>query len=175
VPDRLTRPAIAHGLLVVVVFSVVGVATGGLWEALWQAPIGVVYRDEWFLEPAGPDRSFSGTGLYVLLAMPVGAVLGVLAALVSRDEAVTLVAVLVGSVLAGWLMYAVGHTLGPPDPRVLAAGEPDLTELPADLVLAAPGDSRSPFRSTAFVAFPAGALAGLAIIYLSGFRAPRDR
>lgn len=164
-PDRLTRV-----LVVVLAFAAVGAMTGVAWEALWEAPTGVVYQERWFLDPAGPDVSFSGTGLYVLLALPVGWALGGLAGLLPRHEVVTLGSVLVGSVLAGWLMYAVGHALGPSDPRVLAAGEADYTRVPGDLVLVAPGESTSPLRSTAFVAFPVGALAGLAFVYLTGFR-----
>lgn len=174
-PDRLSRlagAAPARALVVVLVLAAAGAIAGVAWEALWQAPVGVVYDEQWFLDPPGPDASFSGTALYVLLAFPVGLALGAAAALVPRQEAVTLVAALVGSLVAGWLMYAVGHALGPADPRVLAAGAPDLTRVPSDLVLAgasdAPGESAAPYRSTAFVAFPLGTLAGLTVVYLSG-------
>lgn len=162
-----------RALPVLLVFAAVGAGAGVLWEVLWDAPTGVVFKDQWFLEPSGPDISFSGTALYVLIALPLGAVLGAAAALLRGREALTLVSVLVGSLVAGWVMYAVGHALGPPDPRVLAAGKPDYTTVPADLVLAAAGDSTAPYRSTAFVAFPVGALAGLTLVYLTGLRRPR--
>lgn len=176
VPDgssRASGAALRRVLVVFLVLAAAGALAGVAWEALWQAPVGVVYDEQWFLDPAGPDASFSGTALYVLLAFPVGLALGAVAALVPRHEAVTLVAALVGSLVAGWLMYAVGHALGPADPRVLAAGAPDLTAVPSDLVLVgtsdAPGVAATPYRSTAFVAFPLGTLAGLTLVYLSGF------
>ena len=172
-PDRLTGAwsPVARVLAVVLAFAAAGAASGWAWEALWEPPSGVVYQGRWFLDSASPDDSFSGAALYVTLALPVGLVLGALAGLLPGREAVTLGAVLVGSFLAGWLMYAVGHALGPADPQVLAAAQPDYERVPADLVLAAPGESTSPFRSTALVAFPLASLAGLAIVYLSGFRA----
>ena len=167
--DRLTGP-LTRALLVVLGFTAAGALSGVAWEALWEAPSGVVIADEWQLAPSGPDVSFSGTALYILLALPVGLVLGALAGLLRRHEAVTLGSVVVGSVVAGWVMYAVGHALGPPDPRVLAAGEPDFTSVPADLVLAGPEETTAPYRSTAAAALPLGASAGLAFVYLSGFR-----
>ena len=39
-----------------------------------RPPAGVSYEDQWFLEPAGPDFSFSGTGWYVVVALVAGAV-----------------------------------------------------------------------------------------------------
>jgi hypothetical protein len=157
-------------LLVVAAFAVVGALAGVGWEVLWDAPGGVVYKQRWFLDPSGPDVSFSGTALYVLLALPLGAVLGAGAAFLRGREALTLGTVLVGSVVAAWAMYAVGHAMGPPDPQVLAAAKPDYTRVPSDLVLAARGDSTAPYRSTAFVAFPVGALAGLTLVFLTGVR-----
>jgi hypothetical protein len=183
-PDGLTgRPGsrsvtterIARALAVVLGFAAVGALAGVAWEALWEAPAGVVYQDQWFLDPAGPDVAFAGTALYVVLAVPAGLVLGALAGLLRRHEAVTLAAVVVGSLVAGWLMYAVGHALGPPDPRVLAAQEPDYSRVAADLVLAGPEDTTAPYRSTAAAAFPMGALAGLTLVYLSGLRPARHR
>ena len=172
-PDRLTGAwsPVARVLVVVLAFAAVGAAAGWAWEALWEPPSGVVYEGRWFLDTAGPEDSFSGAALYVVLGLPAGLLLGALAGLLPGREAVTLGAVVLGSLLAGWVMYAVGHALGPADPRVLAAAEPDYERVSAALVLAAPGESTSPFRSTALAAFPIGSLAGLAIVYLSGFRA----
>lgn len=172
-PDRVTGGAALRALLVVAGLAAAGALSGIAWEALWDAPTGVVVEERWVLAPPGPDVSFSATALYVLLALPVGLLVGVLVALLPRHEAVTLGAAVVGSLAAGWLMYAVGHALGPPDPQVLAAGEPDLTRLPADLVLAGRGDSAAPYLSTAFLAFPVGTLAGIALVYVPGFGHPR--
>ena len=69
----------------------------------------------------------------------------------------TLAAVLVGAVLAGWVMVQVGQALGPPDPRQLAKTAPERTRLPSDLRIA----GKSPY-----VAFPAGATLGLAVVLL---------
>ncbi|CAA9383746.1 MAG: hypothetical protein AVDCRST_MAG32-1833 [uncultured Nocardioides sp.] len=167
--DRLTGP-LTRALLVVLGFTAAGALAGLAWEALWEPPTGVVIEDEWLMAPSGPDVSFSGTALYVLLALPVGVVLGALAGLLRHHEVVTTGSVVLGSVVAGWVMYAVGHALGPPDPRVLAAGEPDYTQVPGDLVLAGPDETTSPYLSTAAVALPLGASGGLGFIYLSGFR-----
>lgn len=164
-----------RALLILGVFAAAGAFAGVGWEALWDAPSGVVYHHKWFLDPSGPDVSFSGTALYVLLALPVGVVLGAGAAFLRGREALTLGSVVVGALVAGWVMYAVGHALGPPDPRVLAAAKPDYARVPADLVLAAEGDSTTPYRSTAFVAFPVGALAGATVVFLTGLKRARRR
>jgi hypothetical protein len=164
-----------RALLVVAAFAVAGALAGVVWEVLWDAPSGVVYEQKWFLDPSGPDVSFSGTALYVLLALPVGLALGAAAAFLRGREALTAGSVVVGSLVAAWVMYAVGHAMGPPDPRVLAAAKPDFTRVPSDLVLAARDDSTAPYRSTAFVAFPVGALGGLTLVFLTGVRRTRRR
>ena len=69
-PDR-----VRHLGLVVVAFLVAGAGAGVLWERLWQPPVGLAYGKEWFLEPAGPDLSFQGVALFVLIAFPLGLVL----------------------------------------------------------------------------------------------------
>jgi hypothetical protein len=76
--------------------------------------------------------------------------------------------VLVAATAAGVVMYAVGTSLGPADPQALAAGSPDYTPLPGDLRLTAPDRGRTPWHSTAFVAFPAGAMTGLVGMFLFG-------
>lgn len=161
-PDRLTR-----FLVVVAGFAVLGVVCGLAWEAAWQPPPGVVYGEEWFLDPSGPDVGFAGTGLYVLIALGAGLLAGLVVAWLLRGhEVVTLGAVVVGSTLAGWLMYAVGHALGPADPDLLAVGAVDFSRLPAQLDV---GDESgfAPFGSAAAVAFPLGAVVGLAVLYLT--------
>lgn len=154
----------------VLAFGACGALTGVAWHALWEPPTGVAFKGEWFLDPVGPDVALSGTALYVLVALAVGLVLGAGVAQLPRHETATLVGVVLGSVLAAWVMYSVGHALGPPDPRVLAAGEPDFTTIPAELVVAAPGDSRNPLRSPALLAMPVGSLSGLCVVYLLGRR-----
>lgn len=155
---------------VVGVFVAAGAAAGVLWERLWDAPAGVTYQGEWFLEPAGPDVSFEGVALFVLIAFPLGLVLAVLAGLRSGHEMATVLTVLVASGLAAVVMYAVGSSLGPGDPRALAAGSADYTSLESDLGLTAPDSDGAPYRSTALVALPAGAMTGLVGMYLFGSR-----
>lgn len=157
-------------LTILAVFVVGGAAGGVLWERLWDAPTGVTFEGRWYLEPAGPDFSFEAIALYVLIACPLGLLLAVLAGLWRGHETATVVTVLVAASLAAVVMYAVGSALGPPDPQALAAGRPDYTPLPGDLGLTAPDEGRVQWHSTAFVALPAGAMAGLVGSYLLGNR-----
>jgi uncharacterized membrane protein YeaQ/YmgE (transglycosylase-associated protein family) len=151
-------PAIAQAAIVVIVFAVVGALAGVVWEWLWTPPVGVVVDHQWLLGLAGLRAEFSATGLYVVVASVAGLLTGALCALfLDRAELVTLVAVLVGAVLAGWVMVQVGHALGPPDPRQLARTASNRTRLPSDLTIA----GNSPY-----VAFPAGASLGLAVVML---------
>lgn len=152
--------------VVLALFVVAGAAAGALWERLWDAPAGLVYEGRWFLEPAGPDVSFEGIALFVAIAFPLGLVLGALAGLWRGHEAAMVVMVLVAACLATGAMYAVGSMLGPGDPQALAAGRPDYTPLDGGLGLTAPDQGRVPWHSTALVAMPAGAMAGLVVTYL---------
>lgn len=176
-PDGPDRPDEATGTTrrlllrvgsVLALFVAAGAAGGVLWERLWQAPTGLAYDGRWYLEPAGPDFSFEGIALFVLIAFPLGLVLAVLVGLWRGHETVTVVAVLVSAAVAAVVMYAVGSALGPPDPQALAAGQPDYTPLPGDLGLTAPDRGRVRWHSTALVVLPAGAMAGLVGSYLLG-------
>ncbi len=159
---------IQHLALVVVGLLVAGAGAGVLWERLWEPTAGLAYDDQWYLEPAGPDIAFQAIALFVLIAFPLGLVLGALAGLLRDREVATVVTVLVAATVAGIVMYAVGTTLGPADPQALAAGAPDYTPLPGDLGLTAPDRGRTPWHSTALVAFPAGAMTGLVGMFLFG-------
>jgi len=167
-PEQLTHepatragwmvPAIRQAGIVVVVFVAVGVLAGVVWEWLWTPPVGVVVEHEWLLGLAGLQAEFTATGVYVVVASVAGLLIGTLCSLfLDRAELVTLVAVLVGAVLAGWVMLQVGQALGPPDPRELAKTARDGTRLPSDLRIA----GNSPY-----VAFPAGATLGVAVVLL---------
>lgn len=177
-PDRVSEPArvlVVRAAVVLVVFVVAGAAAGVLWERLWDAPDGLSYQGEWFLEPAGPDISFEGIALFVLIAFPLGVVLAVLAGIRRGHEVAIVLTVLVAAGLAGIVMYAVGSSLGPGDPQALAAGTPDYTPISGDLGLTAPDRDRAPYRSTALVALPAGAMTGLVGMYLLGGRGFAER
>jgi hypothetical protein len=163
--------------VVLATFAVVGAIAGVVWEWVWTPPLGIVYRGEWLFEPAGPDYAFSGTGWYVVIALAAGLLTAlVLGWVLVSGEVTTLVAALVGSVLAGWLMFTVGHTLGPPDPRPLAAAKDDLTRLPSDLRVATgdPDAASYSFTSSAFTAFPMGTAVGLALVWFTT-RGRRER
>ena len=76
---------------------------------------------QWYTGEAGLRDDFQGVAWYVAIALVAGLVLGMLTAwLFDRSELVTLVAVLVGSALAAYLMLRVGTHLSPPDPHELA-------------------------------------------------------
>lgn len=168
-PDPISAAPLVRRLgVVLVLFAVSGAAAGALWERLWDAPAGLVYEGRWFLEPAGPDVSFEAIALFVVIAFPLGLVLGALAGLWRGHETATMLAVLVGACLATGAMYAVGSMLGPGDPQALAAGRPDYSPLDGGLGLTAPDQGRVPWHSTALVALPAGAMTGLVVTYLLG-------
>jgi hypothetical protein len=155
---RWRRPLL-EALAVVAVFAAVGAGAGWLWFRLWDPPIGGVQDGTW-LYPDFPafETDFGGTALYVVIGAAAGLLLGVAAAYAFQaSELVTLLAVAAGSVLAAWVAHRVGVSLSPPDPEPLAAALPDGAELPGALDVT----GRSPF-----VAWPVGALVGLATTYL---------
>ena len=143
-------------------YVVAGVVAAIVWSALWQAPGGLVFKGEWYLSPTGPDVAVSGTASYVVIAVIAGALSGFGALRLPRHELTTLFGLVAGSLLAGWLMYAVGHALGPVDPRTLAAGQPDLTPFPSDLRIATFEDSENALLSPALLAWP---FAGLCVAF----------
>ncbi|WP_416952994.1 hypothetical protein ACNKF0_13875 [Nocardioides sp. T5] len=164
------RRLLLRVLAILAGFVAAGAAGGVLWERLWDAPTGLAFEGRWYLEPAGPDFAFEAIALFVVIAFPIGLLLAVLAGRWRGHETVTVVTVLVAAGVAAAVMYAVGSALGPPDPQALAAGRPDYTPLPGDLGLTAPDQGRVPWHSTALVALPAGAMAGLVGSYLLGNR-----
>lgn len=175
-PDRVRAlEQLRSGLVTVVAFAAVGAVAGGIWVWAWSPPSGVVLEDRWVLDSTGLAEDFSGTAWYVVIAMLAGLVTAVVVGWATRrHELAVLLGVAVGSVLAGWLMFHVGHALGPTDPQVLAQGKDDLTALPGDLTVAGVGGRPSLLRldSSAFVAFPAGALVGLCALFLTTDRRP---
>jgi len=150
-------------------FAVAGALSGWLWYHLWTPPRGVVFDHTWYLDPveAGLRAEFQGTGWYVVVALPAGLIVGALCAyLLDRSELATLVAVAAGSTLAAWVMLQVGLDLSPSDPHTLARTAENGTELPGQLHV-----SRLPPK----LSYPAGALVGLALVYLlTSRRGSRD-
>lgn len=135
-------------------FTAGGAVGGWLWERRWTPVTGVAYQHQFVLIGQAPARAFSATSSYLELALLLGLVLGLCAALDIRGrEWATLVAVVAFSGWAGWLMAAVGHHLGPPDPAAAAAVADDFTRIPQDLTVS----GLSPI-----LALPFGAILGLA-------------
>ena len=144
--------------LVVVGSALLGALCGALWELWWTPPSGLVLDHVWYPDVEGVRELFSGTGLYVAVALLGGVLLGAVCAwLFDRVELVTLAAVAAGSVLAAWVMFEVGTALAPPDPTAAASTADDYTELPGTLEVDGTG---------AFVAFPAGAMTGIAVVFI---------
>ena len=155
-----------QALLVLAVPLLVGAVAGVVWEWVWTPPLGVVSHHHWVQDEVGLRGDFSGTGLYVVVAAGAGLLAGLVAALLSRrHEVVSLAALFVGSLLAGWLMYRVGLALGPADPAVLARSAPALTRLPGVLTVSG---------ASPFLCLPAGALVSLTIVFVGPRRTSRE-
>jgi hypothetical protein len=141
-------------LVVGMLFTLGGLVGGWLWERYWTPITGVAFRQQFVLIGQAPARDFSATSSYLVLAVLLGLTLGLAAALLVRGrEWATLAAVVAFSALAAWLMYAVGHRLGPADPVAAAAAAEDFTRIPQDLRVS----GLSPF-----LALPFGSILGLA-------------
>ena len=142
---------------VLATYALVGVCAGWVWHELWQPAEGVVVQHQWFATGAGLREDFSGTGLYVLIATGAGLALGVLFAILGGARpVVTLVACVIGSALAGWLMLTMGQWLGPADPHGLAKSLDDGATLPSALRVS----GLSPL-----FAFTLGTLGALAFVF----------
>ena len=163
-PQRVTS-VLRQVVVILLLCAVVGALAGVVWQWVWTPPVGVAYQGDWTLDTAALTDDFSGTGWYVVVGSAAGLLVGVAAGLLfDHDELFTLGAVVVGSVLGAWVMKEVGVALGPSDPLALAKAAEDFTRIPGSLEVV----GRSPWA-----AFPAGALAGLAVTLLGvGHRRP---
>jgi hypothetical protein len=163
---RAQPRALGQAVTVVLFLLLVGAVGGLVWQWLWDAPRGVVLDHRWVQDEIGLRGDFAGTGTYVVVAAVAGVVGGLAVALGSRrHEVVTLVALVGGSVLAGWVMYRVGVALAPADPDTLARTARAGTRLPGTLSVA----GVSPF-----LALPSGALTGLIVVFV-GLARRRER
>lgn len=165
--DQLRR-SLLQGAVCVAVFAVAGALGGVLWRHLWSPVTGVVQQHRWFPTPfdAGEQHDFNGDAWYFIVALVSGLVLGLVAALVMRgSELVTLLAVALGSVLAGLLMWRVGMLGNPGDPMQLAKHAADGTKLPSRLHLA---------NAVPLTAYPLGALGAVMALFLTTGRAPEE-
>jgi hypothetical protein len=160
-------PIALQVVVILIVFAAVAVFCGWLWQHLWNPPQGVVQNQVWFTDEAGLRSDFSGTGLYVLIAVLAGLAVGfVTSFFFDRSELATLVAVVVGSVLAAWVMWRVGVHNAPGDPYELAKTAKDGTKLTGDLHVS----GKAPFTS-----FPLGAVVGPAVVFLGLTKRRRGR
>ncbi|MGI8523131.1 MAG: hypothetical protein ACR2K3_07450 [Nocardioides sp.] len=153
-------PAVLQLVVVVACFAAAGVVAGVLWELAWTPPEQIIDRHQiFYVDYASLLRVFSGTGLYVAIAVAVSALISVAVCLVvRRHELVTLGAVLVGSTLAAWLMRLVGVALGPDNPKTVEATARNGTRAAAYLVV----DGRSPY-----LMWPVAALLVLAVVFFA--------
>lgn len=161
-PARRSLPAplvvLLQALATVAVLAGAGALAGLVWFQLWTPPSGTVRSGQWITDETGLRADFAGTGLYVVIAAATGLLVGAVVAIVfDRSELATLLCVLGGAALAGWVMYLVGVHRSPPDPQSVAATAADGTVLPGRLHVS---------RRTPFVAFPLGALVGYAVLLL---------
>lgn len=163
------RGLVLENLAVLVVFALAGALAGWLWERWATPPTGVALDGEWILgarvdgdflvrDPEALGHAFGVVGTFAVVCGVTGLILGVVAAYACRrSELVTLAVVAVSSVVAVFLCYRIGLSLGPVDPTAAAATADNGAALTGSLAI----DQRTPF-----VALPLGALVGLTVSYL---------
>lgn len=183
-PQELVR-AIA---VPVVLGVALGAAGGWLWWAWWgPAPDGKVYDTAagptWYPDPFDPGitRDFSGTADYVVIAIGLALLLGLVGGWLARDRAVPgLVAVGVATIIAAALMTFVGTAQSPADPQAKADDVAIGTELEGNLALAQaevdlPDGLADLFNdddgvvhvTTPWLAWPVGGLLGYLVVMLA--------
>jgi len=163
-PDRVSR-GVVWVVGIVATFAAAGAVCGLIWRARLHAPDGIVVGGQWYPD-SEQESSFASTGWYVVIAIAVGLVLGLAAAWLSRaPEVQTLAAVLVGSLLAAWLMRVVGLHGAPPDPASAAAHAADGTRLTG--TISRPGVA-------AFVTWPLAAVLAIGTVFLLLGEHPSD-
>jgi hypothetical protein len=158
VPERVKqmRPLV-FGVVVLTSYATVGLGGGWMWHELWQPSSGVVVDHQWYPDGEALRQDFSGTALYVLVALGLGVAMGVVFAIVGSSRPVfTLVSCVAGAALAGWLMLWAGERLGPADPAELALRADDGTTLPSTLTVSG---------LPPLFAFAVGTLAALGAIF----------
>jgi hypothetical protein len=173
-PTEVRREPVAWGPvarqvgLVVVLYAVVGAAAGWVWFRLWDPVTGIADDGKWyFRDSAGLRGEFPSTGWFVVVALVVGLVLGVLCAwLLDRSELATLLAVLAGAALATYLMWRVGLALSPADPHDVARTAADGDPIPSRIEVSG---------GSPFLVLPLASLAALTVAYVGFPKRPRAR
>jgi hypothetical protein len=148
------------GLEVLIAYALVGLVAGLVWEALWTPPTMVVQQHQaFFADYQSLRRVFTGTGLYVIVGSVASALTALVISLLTRQrELLVLVAVTVGSALAAFVMWEVGVSRGPSDPKVLAKTAADGTHLSGTLHVS----GHSPY-----LVWPMTALFVLALVFFA--------
>ncbi len=171
-PADERQPLPWRAIAVVVVAVVAGSAAlgalgGWLWYRWWGPPnTGTIYDTvdgpTWYdlSSDAGLTHQFDGPAQYAVVGLGLGVVLGVLAAVLGRRQALAAMAALVvGGALAAYLSWAVGTAMSPPDPERYATEANVCTKEPCKEYPAAIEVS----GWTPFLCWPIGALGGFSV------------
>lgn len=160
-PERQSPLALVlRAATVLVLFAAAGVGGGYAWRHLWTPPAGKAVSGSWVPTPVeeGLQNDFSGVGWYVVVALGLGIVLGLVTAVVlGRAEVVAVVVAVLGSALAAYLVLSTGERLSPPDPDKAAVTAQDGDEIVGDLEF----DGWTPLLSA-----PIGTLLSLTSVFL---------
>jgi hypothetical protein len=145
----------------VTAFAIGGLVIAGLWVWFADPPYAVVQGDNAFRGSAELSRQFgidvAFAAACLLVAVPLGAVVGLRGQRVGWPLVVVLV---LAAVLASVIAWQVGGVLGPDNPRDLIAGAADGDRLYQQLDVHARG---------LFLTPPVGALVGfMTAVYLTG-------
>lgn len=128
------------------------------WVVWWTPPKGTAFEGQFSYVLEQVEGSVSGTATYLVVAGVAGLVGGLVAAVVHRAYPwLTLATVAGAGLLAGWVLAALGRALGPEDASSVAERSADGSTVLLDLRIEGWG---------AYAAMPAGALLGVAIVFL---------
>lgn len=128
---RSWRVPAVQAFAVLVVSAVVGVVASVVFYAWWSPARGLVYRGHWqrgllSIDPlrwsATADESvFAGVAEFTVIGLVGGLLIGAVAAVLARNELVSLAAGTVGSLGAGVLAYALIALRAPASPAARIA------------------------------------------------------
>jgi hypothetical protein len=128
------RPLVRDAAFVLAWFVVLAVVAAVVW---WQVtPLAEYTRtaDNAQMDEQQLGRQVAADGWYVVIAAVGGLLSGVLLlSLRRRDPVATVVLVVLGSLLGGWLMLRIGLWLGPADPKSVLPHVPVGTKVPLQL------------------------------------------
>lgn len=165
---RVGRGPLGDVVAILGAFASVGLLAGVLWWLLVDPAEFTKAPDGGAMSELEVSRRFAADGWYAV----IGSLAGFLAGLGltwwrTRDFRLTTVLVVVGSVLAAWIMVTVGGALGPGDPDVALEEARRGDRVPVELAVSA-----VPF----YLMWPVGALVGALMVLWSapGVDLPRE-